>query len=195
MKKIFTLIVLAAALSMPAQAQVKFGLKGGLNLTNMSFSESVADKSNRAGFFIGPTVLVNIPVVGLGVDASALYDQREAKEGDGTLKAQQIAIPINLRYGFGLGTMACAFIVAGPQFGFNIGDKDHKLDNSATGELSGSNFSVNVGLGVMALNHLQVTANYNIVCGKTGEKTFANGVKSAIRGRSNAWQIGVAYFF
>lgn len=193
MKKIFTLILLAAALSMPAQAQIKFGLKAGLNLTNMTFSESVADKSNRTGFFVGPTVLFNLPIVGLGVDASALYDHREAKADNETIKSQQIAIPINLRYGFGLGTMASIFVFAGPQFGFNIGDKEKKI-GSETWKLSTSNFSINLGLGVMALNHLQVTAGYNIVCGKTGEVTATN-VHNAIRGRANAWQISAAYYF
>ena len=36
------LLFAAIALSMPSQAQVKFGLKGGLNLTNLSLSESVS---------------------------------------------------------------------------------------------------------------------------------------------------------
>ena len=79
MKKFLTVVVLFAALmtAVPAKAEVKFGLKGGLNLTNMRFDSSVADKSNQAGFFIGPTVKFTIPIVGLGFDASALYDQRK----------------------------------------------------------------------------------------------------------------------
>ena len=81
MKKILTLLAVAVALltTVPAQAQVKFGLKGGVNVTNMSFSSDVLDATNRAGFFIGPTVKFTLPIVGLGVDASALYDQREGK--------------------------------------------------------------------------------------------------------------------
>ena len=80
MRKFFTLVVLVAAplVAIPAQAQFKFGLKGGLNITDMSFSSDVLESSNRAGFFIGPTVKFTLPIVGLGVDASALYDQREA---------------------------------------------------------------------------------------------------------------------
>ena len=82
MKKILTLVVLLATMTVAAQAQVKFGVKGGLNITNMKFDESVADKSNQAGFFIGPTVKFTLPVVGLGIDAAALYDQRSAMVGD-----------------------------------------------------------------------------------------------------------------
>lgn len=216
MKKILTLLAVAVALltTVPAQAQVKFGLKGGVNVTNMSFSSDVLDATNRAGFFIGPTVKFTLPIVGLGVDASALYDQREGKakissdkaevESDNTIKQQQVVIPINLRYGVGLGSSASVFFFAGPQFGFNVGDKTQTLyDQVADWRLKSSNFSVNVGAGLMLLNHLQLSANYNIACGHTGDvelKSTAVDAISQITGfkkgsRANAWQIGLAYYF
>lgn len=200
MRKFFTLVVLVAAtlVAIPAQAQFKFGLKGGLNITDMSFSSDVLESSNRAGFFIGPTVKFTLPIVGLGVDASALYDQREAKvKGtDNKLKQQAINIPINLRYDIGLGSLAAVYLAAGPQFGFNIGDKHQTLiEDVSDWKLNTSNFSVNVGAGVMLLGHLQVGANYNIVCGKTGEVTVFDDVREVVRGRSNTWQISAAYYF
>ena len=110
MKKIFTLILVAVAtmVAVPASAQVQFGLKGGLNVTNMSLNDDILKTENRAGFFIGPTVKFTLPIVGLGVDASALYDQREAevKGSDEKIKQQAINIPVNLRYGVGLGRFA-----------------------------------------------------------------------------------------
>ena len=216
MKKILTLLAVAVALltTVPAQAQVKFGLKGGVNVTNMSFSSDVLDATNRAGFFIGPTVKFTLPIVGLGVDASALYDQREGKakissdkaevESDNTIKQQQVVIPINLRYGVGLGSTASVFFFAGPQFGFNVGDKTQTLyEQVADWRLKSSNFSVNVGAGFMLMNHLQLSANYNIACGHTGDvelKSTAVDAISQIAGfkkgsRANAWQIGLAYYF
>ena len=200
MRKLFTLVVLVAAtlVTIPAQAQFKFGLKGGLNLTDMSFSVDDVDVSNHAGFFIGPTAKFTLPIVGLGLDASVLYDQREAKlkGADDKIKQQAINIPINLRYDIGLGSLAAVYLAAGPQFGFNIGDKHQTLvEDVSEWKLNDSNFSVNVGLGVMLLGHFQVGANYNIVCGKTGEVTVIDGVEEAFRGRSNTWQISAAYYF
>ncbi len=209
MKKIFATAVLALSVSFTTavQAQVKLGLKGGVNVTSMSFSKEVLDASNRAGFFIGPTVKFTLPVVGLGIDASALYDQREAKvkvgsEESNTIKQQAVNVPINLRYGVGLGSVANIFLFAGPQFGFNVGDKVQELyKDVADWKLKSSNFSVNVGLGVTVLKHLQVSANYNIACGKTGEASVT-GVAGDIYkdltssdGRANAWQIALAYYF
>ena len=204
MKKFFTLVVLLATMTVAAQAQVKFGVKGGLNLTNMKFDNSIVDKSNQTGFFIGPTINFTLPVVGLGIDASALYDQRSAKvEGtDDKLKQQSIQIPVNLRYGFGLGNTASFYIFAGPQFGFNIGDKTtNLLNNALEWRLKDSNLSANLGVGLMLLNHLQVSANYNVALGTTGETNVVNSTLSTAgniltgKTKANAWQLSVAYFF
>ena len=212
MKKVLTLIVMAVAFAMPSQAQVKFGAQAGLNITNMSFSRDAVEDAvkNKTGFFIGPTVKFTLPIVGLGIDAAALYDQREAKNGDQTIKSQTLQIPINVRYGFGLGSMAEIFAFAGPQFGFNLGDKEKTLDEwiedgvKYTDEwtMNSSNLSANVGIGATILGHLQVKINYNIALGKTGEvketglvNGVAAGVSDAISGKANAWQISAAYYF
>lgn len=188
-----------------ASAQIKFGLKGGVNVTDMSLNSSVFDASNRTGFFVGPTIKVQLPLVGLGIDASALYDQREAKIKVGntttkeTLRSQAINVPINLRYGWGLSSMANIFLFAGPQFGFNVGDKDQKITESSTWSVKNSNFSLNFGAGVTLLSHLQLTANYNLVCGKTSDATIKEGLEQLtnkeVRSRANAWQIALAYYF
>jgi opacity protein-like surface antigen len=201
MKKFFTLVVLLATMSIAAQAQVKFGVKGGLNLTNMKFDKSAVDPSNQTGFYIGPTIKFTLPVVGLGIDASALYDQRSAKIADETMKQQSIQVPINLRYGFGLGSTASIYLFAGPQFGFAIGDKVKEIGNNiADWRLKDSNLSANVGLGLMLLDHLQISANYNIALGTTGEVDAGSAInttwQTAIgKAKANAWQLSVAYYF
>jgi hypothetical protein len=214
MKKVL-FIALAAITSLfaiPANAQepLKFGVKAGLNVTDMKFNSEVFDKTNQAGWFIGPTVKFTLPIVGLGMDVSLLYDYRAAKltydDDKKTVKQQQIAIPINVRYSVGLGSAASIFAFAGPQIGFNVGDKDFHWTQGSSYALKKSDFSVNLGFGVTALKHLQVTANYNVVCGKTADVTWktatdaagdALGLKKKEKkgSRNNSWQLGVAYFF
>ena len=88
------------------------------------------------------------------------------------------------------------FGFAGPQFGFNVGDKQRhhsrcsRLGNSAT-----QTFSINLGVGATLFEHLQVTASYNVACGKTGELTLEQGVQSVVKGRNSSWQVGATYFF
>jgi len=200
MKKIIiSLLAMLMLQAMPSQAQLKFGLKGGINVTNMKFNKEVLDAKNQSGFFIGPTVKFKLPLVGLGFDVAALYDQREAEFDPSSpasdeqshltkIKQKSINVPINLRYTIGLGDLAGIYLAAGPQFGFNVGDKNF----GENFKMKNSNFSVNVGGGVRLLNHLEIGATYNIACGKTGDGDFK---LDNIEMKSNAWQISAAYYF
>jgi len=193
MKRLFAFFLLAVALAIPSQAQVKFGVKGGLNMANMSIKNIDESISSKSGFFVGPTVKFTLPVIGLGMDAAILYDQREGKlkNSDVKVKQQTVQIPLNVRFGFGLGSTASIYLFAGPQFGFNVGDSEKKY-NVADWSVKTAHISANAGLGVMLLQHLQVSANYNFALSKSAEVTV-NGVTGKVK--NNAWQIGVAYFF
>lgn len=203
MKKVLSvlMVVVAMMFATNANAQIKFGLKGGLDVTNMSLSNDVFDASNKTGFFVGPMVKVTIPIVGLSFDAAALYDQKEAKVSaenvETTMTQKSLNIPVNVRYGFGLSNLANVFVFAGPQWGINVGDKNFKWDKSGCYSLKKSNFSVNVGLGVTLMSHLQLSANYNIACGKTADATWTDVSNNIIKGNSknNSWQIALGYWF
>lgn len=208
MKKILTLIMMVVAFAAPSQAQVKFGLQGGLNLTSMSLNRSEFESAvkNNAGFFIGPTVKFTVPIVGLSFDAAALFDQRsvdvEAANEKTTVKQQTLQVPINIRYGVGLSSIANVFAFAGPQFGFNLGSKNKTLADYqgevAKWTMNNSNLSLNLGVGAVILNHVQLKVNYNIALGKTGEfkeEGTLSQVADVVKARSNAWQISAAYYF
>ena len=201
MKKIFTTIVLMAAMlvAIPAKAGINFGIKGGYNITNFSFSEDVIAKDNQQGFFIGPSLKIGIPVLPIGFEIAALYDQRDAKLGGEKISQKSINIPINVRYELGLGDMAGIYVAAGPQFGFNIGDKSFSFDDVADYKLKDSNLSINLGAGLRLVKHLEIGFNYNIALGKTGEFNVIDGAGEALgingNGKANAWQISAAYYF
>jgi hypothetical protein len=200
MKKILFVVALLAA-TMTVQAQgLKFGIKGGLNLTKMTFSKDVYSSDNQAGFYLGPTLKLSLPL-GFCVDAAALYDQRSAKvesdnltgvqgAGDEKIKQKSIQIPINARYNIGLGSEAGIYLAVGPQFGFPVGDKVY---NTKLGDytLKSSNLSFNFGAGVYLLDHLEVGFSYNLAAGKSGEFTGYSDIDT----HNNAWQIGAAIYF
>ena len=194
MKKFYITLAIAALtmlMAIPAQAQIDWGLRAGANIVNMKMSSNILSSKNNAGFYVGPTVKFTVPIVGLSFDASALYDQRTAKVVDDAngiteeRKQQTIQIPINIRYGWGLGDMANIFLFAGPQFGFNVSKK------YSDWTWKSSQFSVNVGIGATVLSHLELKANYNVVVGKS-----AVAVDSwAGNSRFNSWQVGLGYYF
>lgn len=207
MRKTLLIIISIVCLSATADAKIKFGLRGGLNITNMSFDSSIFDSSNRTGFYVGPTMKIGLPL-GFDVDASLIYNQWEADpdiyladdESSAAIKGpslrrKTVALPINLRKGFGLGDKASLFIFGGPQFAFLVGDKDVEEYSYSW---SNSDISINLGAGVMLVNHLELKANYNIPCGKTGEFKFTDAVThtvNEVKSKTGGWQIGLAYYF
>ena len=141
---------------------------------------------------------IGLPL-GFDIDGSVVYSQWKVEtdvfNANNTpieLKHKAIDIPLNLRKGFGLGDKASVFLFAGPQFSFNIGNKDlHDIDWT----WKDSDISINLGVGAMLLNHIEVKANYNIPCGKTGSFNVENAVVKNISGKKKGWQIGAAIYF
>ena len=195
MKKSFSIlaVMLLVAAAAHAQLPVKFGVKGGLNITKVKFDKDVAKADNRTGFFIGPMAEFTIPIVGIGADIAVLYDQKNIEVNDTKEKLQFIDVPINLKYTLGLGDFAGIYFATGPQFSFNVGDK--KLFDTETYKMKSSNFSWNVGAGVKLINHIQVGYNYNIGLGKTAEVDSPLDPVKKIKMKNNAHQISVAYIF
>lgn len=209
-RNVILLCLVFAALTV--SAQVRFGVKGGVDLAKLSFKNDVFNSTNRTGWFVGPTLNIPIPLPGMSIDLSALYNQRESKidlyyspmsSSDtrqvNTLKTKQIIVPLALRYSVYLGSDFSIFAFGGPQLGFVIGDKEQNLtdDNAAIWRLKNSAFSVNVGAGI-TLSKFQLSANYNVGVSKTGEVTWKSATQAVAdgwNGNYNSWQISAAYFF
>lgn len=209
MKKIFAALMLIAAfaVSVPAAAQLKFGIVGGLNLTKLSTSGNNFSSDNRAGWYIGPKIEFTVPIVNLSIDGAVEYSQRQMNIGyDGASTNEQyksIEIPINVRYTLGLGQMLGVYVATGPQFGFNVGNKNYLgiLTGSSSESIRMKDAAVswNVGVGVTVLSHLQVGVGYNFMLNKTGERIITNLTGAEIQGtralRTNSWQVQAAYLF
>ncbi|MBM6960643.1 porin family protein [Bacteroides caecigallinarum] len=191
MKKIFSTLVIMVCLllAVPAQAQVKFGLKGGLDVSKLD--NKVGD--NTTGFFVGPMVDVTLPIIGLGIDVAALYSQSGLDVNNkNSEKLKSVEIPVNLKWTLGLGSTLGVYVAAGPQFGFSINDGWKQLME----ESNKSFVSVNVGAGLKLLRHLQVGVNYNIGASKLGDmivESADGNLRSSIR--KNSWQVSLAYMF
>ena len=185
-------------------------MKGGVDILELSFKDDVFNATNRLGWYIGPTMKIPMPLPGMSVDLSALYNQREAKidvyydlNGETRqmepLKTKQVLVPLNLAYTVQLGTTLNVFGFAGPQLGFILGDKEQNLtqDGEAIWRLKDSNFSVNVGAG-FTIGRLQISANYNVGVGKTGDVTWKDATQAVVdgwKGRYNSWQLSATLFF
>lgn len=207
MKKFLTLILFVVAAT-TATAQFNIGIKAGVNLPEtptLSVDDFKAQLQGNTGWFVGPTAKFVIPVVGLGVEANLLYSQANIDIDGQNILTQSIEVPLMLRYELSIpaiNRIVEPFIAIGPQFGWNIGDKSFTLDNIA--DIAGreyrikdSNTSLNLGLGLVLFNHLQIHGNYNLALGKTADitGTIVDFTKELAEIKTNTWQVSLAYIF
>lgn len=209
MKKSFFLLMTAMLLlcSAGAQAQIKLGVQGGVDLTKLTLKPKSFDASDHLGFYIGPTVKFAIPVSGLAADISALYDVQSSKIDGVKIERKYVNVPLNLRARLDMGDSFSLFGFVGPQFSFNVGDDSFSWGSAesykSTFQLKKSLFSTNLGGGIL-VKHIQITVKYNIPVGRTGDLTISDVVDTtrknlkagAVKVESdNTWQLGVTYFF
>ncbi|MDR0230726.1 MAG: PorT family protein [Dysgonamonadaceae bacterium] len=204
MKKYLVFMVMAALLvALPSQAQLKWGLKAGVNLSSVSFGdlESNLDPSNYTGFQVGPMVEFTVPIVGIGMDAALLYSQTGFATPDyGTIKNGDFLLPLNLKYKLNLMGLVGAYATTGPYAGINLFN-DGKLDfGGAVASLESKSFKFgwNFGIGVELLSKLQVGVNYQL--GITDDfsslKFNVPGMAGEIgQSKPRVWSITAAVFF
>lgn len=191
---------------MPLSAQgVSFGVKGGLEVMNMEFNDDVFDKSNRVGFFIGPTFIIPTILPGFSIDISGLYSRRMLKVEGESVDQQSILIPAHARYGATIGGFGSVFLTAGPQLSFNVGpSKFYWEDLESNGKqfiLQDTKMAMDFGLGVTIGQHLEAIIYYNVPIGKTADFTWskvedaAQAALNSTKTISNSWLLSVTYLF
>lgn len=199
MKKItgLVLVILMTFVALPAKSQLKFGLKGGLNISTVHLNSDLLKADNVTGFQIGPMLETTIPLLGVGFDAAILYSQKgmDVKSATGTstdVKTDYIDVPVNLKWKFGL-PIVKAYLSAGPYVGFRVGgDKFWDVPGSVVGQVKAKNFSagLNFGVGAELISHLQVGFNYGL-----GLTDNYSAEKVDLSAKNRGWSVTAAILF
>jgi hypothetical protein len=197
MKKLLLTTIAIILLVHPSSAQVKFGIQGGLNINKFVMDTKVVESSNQAGFYVGPTFLIGCPV--FDIEVAGIYDVRRGEVDGKSVKEQNVNVQANIRKALDINDNSQIFVFAGPQCAFNIDadDIDEVSDCVKDWRWKNSDFSVNLGGGVK-INHVEIRVTYNSALGKTAE---AEKIKDdlierfKLKPKSNAWQIGLTYYF
>lgn len=152
MKKIYTILVaLLIVGTINSQAQIKFGVKGGVNLPSLDAQGGAVNLDAATGWHGGLMLELKLPII--GIQADVLYSQVGITDIDiagtvGDLKHTTLDIPVVVK----LYLLKIITIQAGPQFAFvtssKIGDFDVKdqIDNNTVGFVAG------LGLELAMLN-------------------------------------------
>ena len=201
-KQIKFLVVIAAivisGLSMKADAQFRFGLRAGVNVSTLHFNNSIFDSSNRAGFTGGIITEFTMPVVGIGFDASLMYVRRNQPWFEENIATEKVGrdyidLPINLKWKMNIpviNAIARPFLTTGPVFSLMTGSKNYMED------VKGRRFDTawSFGAGVELLKHLQVSASYGLGLTKALKTTGATSTAN-IEGHNRYWTVTAAYLF
>lgn len=192
MKRVYLLILaLVAWMAVPAQAQFKWGIKGGANISSIHFSDlpEIFSTDNLTGFHIGPTIELMAPFIGLGFDASILYSQTGMEIGTQKIKSDYLNVPVNLKWKIGIPAVK-VFAAAGPYIGFRLGGG--KIWDVIIDEVQSKSFSagLNLGAGVELIQHLQISATYQL--GLTDNYSVK---QLKIDGKNRGWMISAAILF
>ena len=193
-------------LALSASAQVKLGVKAGVNLVQFSNDREFLDAKYRSGFFVGPTLRADLPSY-LGADVSLVFDQRSANVTNEFFGEEQhltrntLNIPLNVRFYVVNTSFVDLFVKAGPQYCVYLGDKTFSdVAENYRKEWEDSELSVNVGAGFTISKSLELSANYNFYCGKKNDTSWADifeKTKESIKHdiKKQAWQISAVYYF
>lgn len=193
--KIALILLLAATATTTAQAQVRFGIKGGVTINELKWDKDIVSKDNRAGFTGGFMIEAGLPVIGLGLDASVLYTHRENNLylEDTKLKRDYLDIPVNVKYKLQIPVLSkiiSPFVTTGPDFAMLLGDTE-KVDFKTRKW----NISWNVGFGAELFRKVQIHANYGIGLSKAFEYLGKEVDSTPVKGKDKYWTITAAYLF
>ena len=201
MKKYLVFAVIAVLfVALPIQAQLKWGLKAGVNLSDVTFSkDDLVNTDNYTGFQVGPIVEFTVPIIGIGLDAALLYSQTGFKVDNKTVENGDLLLPVNFKYKLSFLDIVGAYAAVGPYIGVKLFGDDKNFDAGSTIEkIKSESFGagLNFGLGVELLGKLQIGANYQL--GLTDDyKSYkdSNIFDKAFGQKSRVWSITAAFFF
>lgn len=193
------LFALLISVSNTASAQLRLGVKGGVDVASNKLEFEILKASNRLGYYIGPTLEFVVPASGFGGDIAVLYGRKEYKlkdkESDATLSDYNyISIPVNIKQrirfvGIGL------FVTGGVYGNVKVSGGDLKIKD-VVNEYKAKNFvfGLGAGAGVTLFSKFDVgiyfrgdlTKNY-------GDEYMDAGVFQ--NKKNQTWSIGLNYFF
>ena len=197
MNKELSLLVLLLVMAcvMPAQSQVRFGLRGGVTLGELKFDRDVIDSDNRLGYCGGLLSDLNIPVVGLGIEASVMYTHRDNRmtDHDRVFKREYNDIPVYARYRLvlpGIKKVLVPLAFTGPDISILFSENaPSNYKNRKT------YLSWDVGAGADLFNRLRVTATYGIGISKAMEYVDSEYQGNKVEGKDRFWTVSAAVLF
>lgn len=202
MKKIILAVCLLFIGAHMSQAQLNFGIKGGINYNSNSIKEVKTDvfsgAESKTGFHAGIWIQAKLPVTGLFIRPELVYTQLSNTVA---YKADAAAIPIGTSYDFrkidipvliGKKIFSVGRIFIGPTFQYIL-EGDFGIDAISDVEADGFTMGLQLGAGV-DLGKLGLDVRWERGFSDT-ESSLINTDKIIYDTRVNQIIIGLSYKF
>ena len=193
MKKILITVAFAALAIAGANAQVKFGIRAGLNLANLAskYGDEKVENKIRPAFYVGGLAEYAFNDVVL-MDAGLTYSNQgaKAKEGDEALRQHTLNLPVWFKYDF-TGFRPKAGLYAGYVLNHEL--KGNTSSSYSIKDEDYNHFDYGIGLGAeynLPNNGLFFEASYN-----WGLANLRKNGDSKNYTNNRVIQVGVGYKF
>lgn len=195
MKKYFLVLVCLSVFALSAHSQLRFGVKGGLNLSGVSGKniDDFVDK-NVTGFQLGASLEWMI-FEQFGLEGGLSYSERGMKfKGGDRNKIGYIDVPVNVRAKFPVSKTIKPYVNAGPYISFKISGDDNfdGMKGSVNDQWKAQSFGagLNFGAGVEFLGFLQIGANYGLAMTDNYKESNGN-----YKVKDRTWSVTAAVYF
>lgn len=199
MRKLCFVMAIIALCNVPARAQVKTGLKAGININTVKYRNSDAEMAS-VGYHAGALAQISI-ARGFFIRPEVQYSRKGYRfpamgsDGSGTVRFHYIAVP--LLAGFPIGHKL-AFLV-GPEFGFltKASSKFSTFTRNVTNNFQKFDWGLDLGGTYQLTSALGVEVRYNygfrgLIQGITTDEN-GNPTGSDRNGANRVFQAGLFY--
>jgi len=155
MKKIFFTILMMVCFLSLNNAQINFGLKGGVNFTNFDYKDTQLKIDNATGWQAGVLLHAEDPVTGFGIQPELLYTVVNGNVDQSSNSIHYFNVPVNLYKGFDLIGIR-PYLEAGPYFSYAL----HFVGEVFESRINKFDWGIGLGAGV-GINKLLIGARYS----------------------------------
>ena len=200
MKKIYYTLILAL-ITLTSQAQLDYGLKGGLNFNSaeqasmIGSADGAINAESRIGFHLGGFIEAKVPVLGVFVRPEVVFTSIKSEytdlvqPGAQTLTINKIDIPILIGKSF----LRTVRVFAGPSFQYIV---DSSFNLNEFNETNKDDLSVGIQLGVgVKFGKFGVDARWEKGISNSKSKYIAAATVTEVSfdTRPNQFIIGLSY--
>ena len=168
-------------------AQVRFGVKGGLNFENFRLKDAKElSIANSAGWQLGGLLQFKVPIVNIGVQPELLYTVKNAKveekEEKETNSIHYFELPLNVRWSLNFAVVR-PFLTGGPYLNYAVKTEGGIFET----QINKLDWGIGLGGGVEMWN-LQLGARYS-----WGMQNISKAADFEIK--NNTFTVSLAYLF